>query len=67
MTINGLNFQGGAYVNFGNAVLVPTSVSPFSITVTIPSFLLLERGIVPVTVTNASPMGTSERVLFTIN
>ncbi len=67
MTISGSNFKSGVGVNFGTAVLFPTSVTSTSIVVSVPSYLLRSSGIVPVSVTNPDVTGNSNRILFTIN
>jgi hypothetical protein len=67
LTINGNNFLAGAVVNFGTAVLVPASITTTAITVAIPSYLIPEAGIIPVTVTNPGIGGTSTRLLFSVN
>jgi hypothetical protein len=67
MTISGSNFNAGAVVDFGTAVLFPTSVTPNSITVIVPSYLLFRSDRVPVSVTNPDTTGNSNAILFTIN
>lgn len=67
MTITGSNFADGAVVNFGTAVLFPTSITPNVIVVTVPSYLVSSFGIVPVSVTNPNVTGNSNRILFTVN
>jgi hypothetical protein len=67
LTISGTNFHAGAVVDFGTAVLFPTSVTPGSVVVTVPSYLLLNSGLVPVSVTNPDTTGNSNAILFTIN
>jgi len=66
LTITGANFQNGAVVSFGSAVLFPSSIQSSSITVTVPSYLLTIPDVVPVVVTNPSTAGSSNRVLFTV-
>jgi hypothetical protein len=67
MTITGTNFVAGAFVNFGTSILVPSSLTSNSIVVFVPSFLIQGSGIVPVSVTNPNPTGTSNRLLFLLN
>ncbi len=67
LTINGSNFATGAVVNFGSAVLTPTSVTSGTVTVTVPSYLLTRSDLIPVLVTNPDPGGSSNRVLFSVN
>jgi hypothetical protein len=67
MTVSGSNFVGGAVVSFGTSVLFPTSVTATAITVTVPGYLVTQVGLIPVTVTNPGPTGSSNRVLFTVN
>jgi len=64
--ISGANFAGAAYVNFGTSILVPSSTTSSGVVVVVPAFLLQNRGVVPVSITNPNPTGTSNRVLFTI-
>ena len=71
LTITGTGFVTGALVNFGSNILVPTSVNPTAITVTVPA-AELASGTPPnqpllVTVTNPAPYaGTSGALPFTI-
>jgi hypothetical protein len=67
LTINGNNLQTGALVNFGTAILTPTSISTTAITVNVPAYYVPASGIVPVTVTNPGTGGTSTRLLFIVN
>ncbi len=67
LTISGTNFVAGAVVNFGTAVLFPSTVTANTIVVSVPSYLLRNSGIVPVSVTNPNVTGNSNRILFTIN
>jgi hypothetical protein len=67
LSINGANFQQGAVVNFGTAILTPDSVSASTITVNVPSYYVPTTGIIPVTVTNPGTGGTSTRLLFIVN
>jgi peptidoglycan/xylan/chitin deacetylase (PgdA/CDA1 family)/uncharacterized protein YjdB len=71
LTITGTGFVDGALVNFGSNILVPSSVTPTSITVTVPAAEL--TSLTPagqplqVTVTNPAPnAGTSSALPFTI-
>jgi hypothetical protein len=72
LTINSSNFLAGALVNFGTAILTPTSVTPTAVVVNIPAYLLQQAGLVPVTVTNPGVGGTgagsstSPRLLFQV-
>jgi len=66
LTINGSNFQTGAVVSFGSAVLFPTRVTSGSIQVTVPSYLIATPDVIPVVVTNPSSGGSSNRLLFTV-
>ncbi|MGH9547316.1 MAG: polysaccharide deacetylase family protein, partial [Terriglobales bacterium] len=71
LTITGTGFVTGALVNFGSNILIPTSVNPTAITVTVPA-AELASGTPPnqpllVTVTNPAPYaGTSGALPFTI-
>ena len=67
LTINGANFQPGALVNFGTAILTPDTVSGSTITVNVPSYYVPTTGIIPVTVTNPGTGGTSTRLLLIVN
>lgn len=67
LTITGSNFSSGAVVNFGTAVLTPSSISPTVIVVTVPAYLVQSSGIVPVSVTNPDFTGNSNGLLFTVN
>jgi hypothetical protein len=67
LTITGSRFASGAVVNFGTAVLFPTSVTSNQVVVSIPSYLVRSSGILPVTVTNPDVTGSSNRILFTVN
>jgi hypothetical protein len=67
MTISGSTFASGAVVNFGTAILFPTTVTATTIVVTVPSFLVKSSGIIPVSITNPNLTGNSNRILFTIN
>ncbi len=67
LTISGTNFSPGAIVNFGTAVLFPTSASFNTIVVTVPSYLIKTSGVLPVSITNPDVTGNSNRLLFTIN
>jgi peptidoglycan/xylan/chitin deacetylase (PgdA/CDA1 family)/uncharacterized protein YjdB len=71
LTITGTGFVTGALVNFGSNILVPSSVNPTTITVTVPAAEL--TSVTPsghpvlVTVTNPSPNpGTSSSLPFSI-
>src|SRR5262245_43331487 len=66
LTITGANFQNGAVVSFGSAVLFPSLIQSSSITVTVPSYLLTVPDVIPIVVTNPSTAGSSNRVLFTV-
>jgi peptidoglycan/xylan/chitin deacetylase (PgdA/CDA1 family) len=71
LTITGTGFVTGALVNFGSNILVPSSVNPTTITVTVPAAELTAAAPathpVLVTVTNPSPnAGTSSSLPFTI-
>lgn len=68
LTINGSNFLPGALVNFGAAILtpIPSDITATSIRVQVPAFYV-EKGIIPVTVTNPGTGGTSTRLLFNVN
>jgi hypothetical protein len=66
LTINGNNFQIGAVVSFGGAVLFPSTVTATTMTVVVPSYLLAVPDVIPVVVTNPSVGGSSNRVLFTV-
>lgn len=71
LTISGTGFVTGALVNFGSNILVPSSVSPTAITVTVPAAELTSctpKGQpLLVTVTNPAPnAGTSSSLPFTI-
>ncbi len=68
LTINGTNFLAGALVNFGTAILTPnpSDITATSIRVQVPAFYV-EKGIIPVTVTNPGTGGTSTRLLFNVN
>ncbi len=72
LTITGSGFVSGALVNFGSNILIPTSVSPTTIVVTVPAAEL--TSVTPpnqpllVTVTNPAPSaGTSGSLPFTIS
>jgi hypothetical protein len=67
LTITGSGFAAGAVVNFGTAVLFPTSVTFNAIQVTVPSYLVTSFGVIPVSVTNPDVTGNSNRLLFTVN
>lgn len=72
LTITGSGFVTGALVNFGSNILIPTSVSPTTIIVTVPAAELTSltppNQPVAVTVTNPSPSaGTSNSLPFTIS
>jgi hypothetical protein len=64
MTITGSGFETGAFVSFGSAVLIPSTVTATSITVIVPGFLLRDGGPIPVLITNPSSTGSSNRLLF---
>ncbi|HEY2384042.1 MAG TPA: carboxypeptidase regulatory-like domain-containing protein [Terriglobia bacterium] len=74
LTINGSGFEAGAVVSFGSSTLVPSSITPAIITVSIPAFLLGQAGvipagqsgIIPVVVTNPDTSGSTNRVLFSV-
>ena len=66
LTITGSNFQPGAVVSFGSAVLFPSLVTSTTITVAVPAYLVAQSGLVPVVVTNPTG-GSSNRVLFGVN
>ncbi len=71
LTITGTGFVTGALVNFGSNILVPSSVNPTVITVTVPAAELTARTRsgqpLLVTVTNPAPnAGTSNTLPFTI-
>jgi hypothetical protein len=64
LTINGSGFVEGATVIFGSSgPLVPSSITPTQIQVTIPASALLNVGLVDVTVTNPGPGGGSSQPL----
>ena len=69
LSIDGSNFAPGALVNFGTAILTPNAsdITPTRILVSVPSFYVQDRGIIPVTVTNPGIGGTSPRLLFSVN
>jgi hypothetical protein len=67
LTISGSRFASGVVVNFGTAVLFPTSVTSNQIVVSVPSYLVRSPGIIPVSVTNPDVTGNSNRLLFTVN
>jgi hypothetical protein len=67
LTISGSNFVPGVVVNFGTAVLFPTSVTANTIVVTVPGYLVTRADIFPVSVTNPNVSGNSNRILFTVN
>lgn len=55
LTITGTNFEAGpnlAYVSFGSTILFPTSVTPTTIVVNIPGYLINDHGNLPVVVIN---------------
>jgi hypothetical protein len=64
LTIFGTNFESGATVSFGSSILYPTANTGTSISVTVPAYLVTQTGAIPVVVTNPSPTGSSNRVLF---
>jgi peptidoglycan/xylan/chitin deacetylase (PgdA/CDA1 family) len=71
LTITGAGFVQGALVNFGSNILIPSSVNPMAITVTVPAAELTTHTPpsqpVLVTVTNPAPnAGTSGVLPFTI-
>lgn len=71
LTITGTGFVNGAVVNFGSNILVPSSVSPTTILVTVPAAELTSltppNHPLAVTVTNPSPKaGTSGPLPFSI-
>jgi peptidoglycan/xylan/chitin deacetylase (PgdA/CDA1 family) len=71
LTITGNGFLNGALVNFGSNILTPSSISPTTITVTVPAAELTSatpaNQPVLVTVTNPAPIaGTSGSLPFTI-
>jgi peptidoglycan/xylan/chitin deacetylase (PgdA/CDA1 family)/uncharacterized protein YjdB len=71
LTITGTGFLNGALVNFGSNILTPSSISPTTITVTVPAAELTSatpaNQPVLVTVTNPAPnAGTSGSLPFTI-
>jgi hypothetical protein len=67
LTISGSRFASGVVVNFGTAVLFPTSVTSNQIVVSVPSYLVRSPGIIPISVTNPDVTGNSNRLLFTVN
>jgi hypothetical protein len=67
LTISGSNIASGVVVNFGTAVLFPTTATASTVVVTVPRHLVREPGIVPVSVTNPDTTGNSNRILFTVN
>ncbi len=71
LTITGTGFVPGALVNFGSNILIPSSVNPTAITVTVPAAELTTRTPagqpILVTVTNPAPhAATSGTLPFTI-
>ena len=71
LTITGTGFVQGTLVNFGSNILIPSSVNPTAITVTVPAAELTTRTPagqpVLVTVTNPAPhASTSSALPFTI-
>jgi peptidoglycan/xylan/chitin deacetylase (PgdA/CDA1 family)/uncharacterized protein YjdB len=71
LTITGTGFVPGALVNFGSNILIPSSVNPMAITVTVPAAELTTHTPagqpILVTVTNPAPnAGTSGALPFTI-
>jgi peptidoglycan/xylan/chitin deacetylase (PgdA/CDA1 family)/uncharacterized protein YjdB len=71
LTITGAGFVNGAVVNFGSNILVPSSISPTSIVVTVPAAELTSltppNQPLAVTVTNPAPnTGTSGPLPFSI-
>jgi hypothetical protein len=66
LTITGTNFEQGALVGFGSAVLTPKSVTSTTIMVDIPGYLINEHGQIPVVVTNPDAGGSSNRALFPV-
>jgi peptidoglycan/xylan/chitin deacetylase (PgdA/CDA1 family) len=71
LTITGTGFVPGALVNFGSNILIPSSVNPTAITVTVPAAELTTHTPagqpLRVTVTNPAPYaGTSGALPFTI-
>jgi hypothetical protein len=66
LRISGFDFETGAVVNFGGAVLVPATVTSSRITVIVPAYLLTSPDMFPVVVTNPSNTGSSNRMLFTV-
>jgi peptidoglycan/xylan/chitin deacetylase (PgdA/CDA1 family) len=67
LTITGTGFIPGAVVNFGSNVLIPSSVTPTSIVVTVPAAELTTAATVSVSVTDPAPnAGTSGALPFTI-
>ena len=67
LTIVGSNFVPGVVVNFGTAVLFPTSVTSNTIVVTVPGYLVKRADIYPVSVTNPNVSGNSNRILFKVS
>jgi hypothetical protein len=67
LTIMGANFSDAPVVNFGTAVLFPTSVTANTIVVKVPAYLVSRPGMFPVSVTNPDLTGNSNAVLFTVN
>jgi hypothetical protein len=67
LTISGSNFNSGAVVNFGAAVLTPALVTSNTIIVNVPGYLVTTSGAIPVSVTNTDLTGNSNRILFTVN
>ena len=67
LTISGANFESGVVISLGSSILFPTSNTGSSIRVTVPAYLITQPGPIPVVVTNPSPTGSSNRVLFQVN
>ncbi|MDE3188116.1 MAG: hypothetical protein KGM96_11435 [Acidobacteriota bacterium] len=67
LDIVGTGFVPGVTINFGPAVLTPTSVSPTQISILVPKELLAKSGIHSVTASNVTPGGGASNALeFTV-
>jgi hypothetical protein len=77
LEIDGTNFAGNASVSFNGATMTPSSASAAKIEVMIPATAIMNKGPVPVTVTNPGTPGgpygggtspaTSAAVTFTVD
>ena len=77
LEIDGTNFAGNASVTFGTATMSPISAAADKIEVMIPATAIMNKGSVPVTVTNPGTPGgpygggtssaTSAAVTFTVD